>query len=212
MPVLGCTLAACLTPLLPSVPWRSFNSVADRSSWLVWVSCWVAAKFLGHGPCFSPSECGDLSLPCMFFSPSSKDAILVLYNCLYMSLHNLLCVVCMPCSVMAFEWLSHMLWCHTYYCAGSVWFSRNFVLFGVFSYSLIYTTQHTFDVPFLFAPSPSGWQHCSSACSSQRPQGPSARAVWDLCGRHSAQEEGEGHADCKWQWMVEWIVHVCLHL
>ena len=37
------------------------------------------------------------------------------------------------------------------YCTGSVWFSRNFVRFGEFFYSLISTTQHTFDV---FAPSP----------------------------------------------------------
>ena len=152
--------------------------------------------------------CACFSLYTVFFSPSFIHAISVHCNCVCMSLHVLLFVVCMPCSVMAFEWLSHVLWCHAYYCTGSVWFSRNFVLFGEFSYSLIYTLQYTFDERF--APSPSEWQHCSSSCSLQWPQGPSARAVWDLWGRLPAQGEGEDHADCKWQWMVEWIVHVWL--
>ena len=48
---------------------------------------------------------------------------------------------------------------------------------------------------------PSGWLDCHSACCSLWPWGPSSRAVWDLWGRLPAQEEGEGLADCKWQWM-----------
>ena len=48
---------------------------------------------------------------------------------------------------------------------------------------------------------PSGWLDCRSACCSIWPWGPSARAVWHLWGRLPAQEEGEGLADCKWQWM-----------
>ena len=59
--------------------------------------------------------------------------------------------------------------------------------------------------------SPSGRLDCCSACCSLWPSEPSARAVWNLWGRLPAQEEGEGHADCKWQWMVEWIVHVPNH-
>ena len=39
-----------------------------------------------------------------------------------------------------------------------------------------------------FAPSPSGGLDCTSGCSSQWPQAPSARAVWDLWGRLPAQE------------------------
>ena len=77
------------------------------------------------------------------------------------------------------------------------------------------TLCHTPPTPLLLvvsqstiAPSPSGWLDCRSACCSIWPWGPSARAVWDLWGRLPAQEEGEGHADCKWQWMVEWIVNV----
>ena len=62
-----------------------------------------------------------------------------------------------------------------------------------------------------FACSPSERLDCCPTCSSQWPPEPGARAVWNLWGRLLAQEEGEGHADCKWQWMVEWIVHVPNH-
>ena len=55
-------------------------------------------------------------------------------------------------------------------------------------------------------PSFKGWLDCSFTCSSIWSQSPSARAVWDVWGRLPAQEEGEACADCKWQWMVEWIV------
>ena len=65
--------------------------------------------------------------------------------------------------------------------------------------------------PSNFACSPSGQLDCCSACCLPWPPEPSARAVRELRGRHPAQEEGEGHADCKWQWMAEWIVHVPNH-
>ena len=113
-------------------------------------------------------------------------AILVLYNCVCMSLHVLLCVVCMVCSVVTFEWLSHVLWCHKYYCTGLVWFSRNFVILE--NYLTPSSLPHSTHLLNLFAPSPSGWQHCSSSCRSQRPQGPTARAVWELWSRRPAQE------------------------
>ena len=62
-----------------------------------------------------------------------------------------------------------------------------------------------------FAHSLSGWlDHCSGCCSLWPPE-PSARTVRDFWGRPPAQEKGESHADCKWQWMVEWIVHVPNH-
>ena len=72
-------------------------------------------------------------------------------------------------------------------------------------------TSYVVCVTIQFACSPSGWLDCSSACCSLWPPEPSARAVGVLWGRLPAQEEGEGHADCKWQWMVEWIVHVPNH-
>ena len=62
-----------------------------------------------------------------------------------------------------------------------------------------------------FACSPSGRLDCCSSCCFLWPQRPSSRVVRDLWGRLPAQEEGEGHADCKWQWMVERIVHVPNH-
>ena len=80
---------------------------------------------------------------------------------------------------------------------------------------ILNTVCHTPPTPLLLVvsqstivPFPSGWLDCRSACCSIWPWGPSARAVWDLWCRLPAQEEGEGHADCKWQWMVEWIVNV----
>ena len=64
---------------------------------------------------------------------------------------------------------------------------------------------------FTCACSPLGRLDCCSDCCPLWPPEPSARAVQDLWGRLPAQDEGEGHAGCKWQWKVEWIVHVHNH-
>ena len=81
------------------------------------------------------------------------------------------------------------------------WLSKHFVPQSVHPPSVGCVTIH-------YCTLPSGWLDCRSACCSIWPWGPSARAVWDLWGRLPAQEEGEGHAGCKWQWMVKWIVNV----
>ena len=71
--------------------------------------------------------------------------------------------------------------------------------------SEFYQPHLLMDINFLcglchnFACSPSGWLDCCSACCFLWPPEPGARALRELRGRHPAQEEVEGHADCKWQ-------------
>ena len=69
-----------------------------------------------------------------------------------------------------------------------------------FGYYILDSTIHHFCIL------PSGWLDCSSACSSQWPQEGSPRAVWDLWGKHPAQEEGEDHAGYKWQLVNGWVL------
>ena len=83
-------------------------------------------------------------------------------------------------------------------------------LYNIHTYFVLHSTYTLLLVVSLFTNGPfsSGWLDCRSACIWLWTCETSSRAVWFLWSRLPAQEEGEGHADGKLEWMVEWIVSV----
>ena len=110
--LIPCSTSTIIGRLLSSVcqdvPTCIIRTVGTRSSVF---GCTFSHIYVDY---FSYVLCVCFALSTVFFTSSFIQTILVLYNCVCMSLHVLLCVVCMPCSVMTFEWLSHVLWCHKY--------------------------------------------------------------------------------------------------
>ena len=142
----------------------------DQDTLYLWPAWLFVRTILICGIPFKAMMCVCVfALYTVFFSPSFIHAILVLYNCVCMSLHVLLCVVCMPCSVMAFEWSSHVLWCHEYYCTGSVWFSRNFIILeNSFTLSSLPHSTHLMNLLYALSPSMAALQFCLQLSEATR--------------------------------------------